>query len=392
MKWQSHWMLDQVKPNTCGDVAIKSLLNYWYQRPLFHRLIDFVPQHATLSQLQRFGSMFGLQLKAFKVDHIAKTKAIRTPFIVLTQTQKTTHYQIIQWENAQTIATVSEGRSVFLSIKEFQHIFTGYLMHSESFHPVPLPEKVFFTWNMKHVYFMQWIQVFALFIFTLLFFFISLGLPIDLFTIVLVMMGLNFLFYHSQWLIGLKQFDKNLMRKYRDWITSAEQYRRFHQLKLVFLKPVLLLIQSLFNAYILWFYAWLMDESLAWFLIILVIPYALLSWRFLSWSQAKEDALENREKNFFQGNIQADQYEQFQQESYHYLHQLQMINLFKFILMGGTALSYLMVTHSLSVYALTIIASLVFFWTKNIDTWIQFDRHQRQAKQLIYEFIIHRQS
>ncbi len=392
MKWQSEWVLIQVKPNTCGDAAIKSLLNHWYERPMFHRLMDCLPPLASLSQMQRFAHMFGLHLKAFKVDHIARTKSIKTPFIVLTQHEKMNHYELVQWHDAHTLKTSHDGVTKLVDIQVYEKSFSGYLMHTESFKKVSLPPKVFFEWQMNHVFFIQWIQVVTLLLFTLLFFFISLGLPFDLFTFVLIMMGLNYLFYHSQWLIGLKQFDASLMKRYQPWIHNADQFVRFHKLKIVILKPALLIIQSIFNAYLLWFYAWLMDDTLAWILLIILIPYGVLSWRFTLWSEAQERTLEKEEKQFFQGNINLERYSNFQQDSYAHLGRLQMQTFIKLTVLGVCAIGYLLFTHSLSVYALTIVFSILWFWSKNIDVWVRYHGFDIQAKQSIYEFIIHRQS
>lgn len=390
MKWQSELLLTQVKPNTCGDVAIKSLLNHWYGLPLFHRLIDCIPPLASLSQLQRFAAMFGLRLKAFKVDHIARTKSIKTPFVVLTQHNKINHYELVQWHDAKNLKTSNNGLTRLIDVQVFQQTFSGYLMHTETFKKVPLPAKVFFEWQVKHVFVMQWIQVATLFIFTLLFFFMSFGLPFDMFTFVMIMIILNYLFYHSQWLIGLKHFDANIMKHYQTWIHNAEQFVRFQKLKVVILKPTLLLIQSIFNAYLLWFYAWLMDENFAWLLLFVVVPYGFLSRQLTLWSDKHEHKLEQEEKQFFLGNINNEQYTTFQKNSYAYLGRLQLLTLTKVIILGICSLIYLYLANSLTVYALTIVGSILWFWSKNIDIWIGHHRREIEAKQSIYEFIIHR--
>jgi hypothetical protein len=135
-----------------------------------------------------------------------------------------------------------------------------------------------------------------------------------------------------------------------------------------------------------------MDDILAWILLIILIPYGVLSWRFTLWSEAQERTLEKEEKQFFQGNINLERYSNFQQDSYAHLGRLQMQTFIKLTVLGVCAIGYLLFTHSLSVYALTIVFSILWFWSKNIDVWVRYHGFDIQAKQSIYEFIIHRQS
>jgi hypothetical protein len=220
---------------------------------------------------------------------------------------------------------------------------------------------------------------------------ISVGLPLDIFTLVITMMIINHLFYHSQWLMGLKQFDTSLMKQFRLWIHDAKQYERFQHLKVVILKPTLVLMQSLFNAYLLWFYAWLMDERLAWILLLLIIPYAVLTAFILTWNQKKEQWLERQESNFLHGLIAVDDYVAFQRSSYHYLFWMQVLSLLKVIVIVLIAFIFLFLIDALTIYALSIVVSILWFWGKNIDQWMQYGPIEKKAKQSIYGFIIHRQ-
>lgn len=391
MKWQSTFLLAQTKSGTCGDVAMKSLLNHCYDKAIFHRIIDFVPQQANLTQMQRFGHMFGLQLKAYKVDHISKTKSIKQPFIALTQEASMNHYQLVQWHDSITLKTNAFGETLYVDANHFQKTFTGYLMHTDTFYKQKIHPKAFFQWNMKSANFVQGIQVIALSVFSILVLLISVGLPLDIFTLVITMMIINHLFYHSQWLMGLKQFDTSLMKQFRLWIHDAKQYERFQHLKVVILKPTLVLMQSLFNAYLLWFYAWLMDERLAWILLLLIIPYAVLTAFILTWNQKKEQWLERQESNFLHGLIAVDDYVAFQRSSYHYLFWMQVLSLIKVIVIVLIAFIFLFLIDALTIYALSIVVSILWFWGKNIDQWMQYGPIEKKAKQSIYGFIIHRQ-
>jgi hypothetical protein len=133
-----------------------------------------------------------------------------------------------------------------------------------------------------------------------------------------------------------------------------------------------------------------MDENFAWLLLLVVVPYGFLSRQLTLWSDKHEHKLEQEEKQFFLGNINNEQYTIFQKNSYAYLGRLQLLTLTKVIILGICSLIYLYLAKSLTVYALTIVGSILWFWSKNIDIWIGHHRREIEAKQSIYEFIIHR--
>lgn len=376
----------------CGDAALKSLLNHWYQKAVFFDVIDVVPPQATLAQMQRFARMYGLSIKAFKVDHLNKTKAINHPFIVLTKSQTTTHYMLVQWHDAQRLKTAHQGETLIVDAETLQQSFTGYLLHSEGFQKFSLPKKAFIQWNVKSLHGIQWMQLLTLSIVTVSMVVMSLGLPVDGFIWIVAMLIMQYIFHQVQWLLGLHQFDHQLMKRYAHWIHDAKQYERFQHLKIALLKPVLLLTQSMFYGYLLWLYGWLIDDRLGWLCLLLALPYGWIKVLVNEWTQNKEKQLEHLETSFFNGSIVIENFHHFQSKTLAYMFKIQGMFLVKMILISSIAFLFLWLTTGLSIYSLSILISLLWFWTNNIDQGLSHFSLKKKAKHLIYEFIIHRKT
>jgi hypothetical protein len=70
---------------------------------------------------------------------------------------------------------------------------------------------------------------------------------------------------------------------------------------------------------------------------------------------------------------------------------MQVLSLIKVIVIVLIAFIFLFLIDALTIYALSIVVSILWFWGKNIDQWMQYGHIEKKAKQSIYGFIIHRQ-